>query len=153
MQDSKISTGSIWSNINGFTRYPIEAAWAAARKATIAEVIEGLVMKMHTLVDEHAAILSRGQAQRLVLARALIHQPKILLLDEATSAVDDETQAKIFENLADCTVIITAQRASMLQLVDVIYVLHEGRIAEQGTYQSLIEQADVFTQLIQRQLI
>jgi ABC-type bacteriocin/lantibiotic exporter with double-glycine peptidase domain len=153
LQDSTISAGSIWSNINGFTQFPIEAAWAAARKAEIADVIDGLVMKMHTLVDEHASILSRGQAQRLLLARALVHQPRILLLDDATNAIDAETQTKIFRNLADHTLIITTQRLSTLQHMDVIFVLHAGRIAEQGSCQELIAHNGVFAQLMQRQLI
>jgi len=153
LQDSKIAVGSIWSNINSFTRYPIEAAWKAAKLANIDEVIASLAMNMHTLVDEHASILSRGQAQRLLIARALVHQPRILFFDDATSALDDETQAIIFNNLRQYTVIFVAHRLSTMQLADKIYLLQDGVVAEHGAYSELMAQSSVFTNLIERQLI
>lgn len=153
LQNSTLSPGSIWSNINGFTWHPIEAAWDAARKAAVADVIKQLVMNMHTLIDEHAGILSRGQAQRLLLARALIHRARIVLLDDAISAVDDQTQTQIFHNLAGYTVIIAAQRLTTLQHMDMIYVLHDGRIAEEGSYHELLARNGVFVSMMQRQLI
>lgn len=150
---STLSPGSIWSNINGFTWHPIEAAWDAARKAAVADVIDVLVMKMHTLIDEHAAILSHGQAQRLLLARALVHAPRIVLLDDAVGAVDDQTQADIFRNLAGHTLVITTQRRTTLRHMDLIYVLHEGRIVEAGSYDELLARDGVFVSLMQHQLI
>jgi ABC-type bacteriocin/lantibiotic exporter with double-glycine peptidase domain len=106
---------------------------------------------MHTYVSEGGTNLSGGQRQRLLLARALVTRPPILLLDEATSALDETTQAQVMQNLRDLhiTRIVIAHRLSTIRDADRIYVLEAGRIAEVGTYDTLIRQNGVFASLVQ----
>lgn len=150
-QDSRLEPGSLLMNISAFTHVPIDRAWEAAKRANIDTVIRALASQMHTLVDKDGVIFSRGQVQRLLLARALVNNPTVLLLDEATSAIDDETQSSIFESLRGVTRIMVTGRLSAARRADQIYVLHEGRIVEKGNFEALINQGGMFAELMRRQ--
>ena len=150
-QDSRLEPGSLLMNISAFTHIPIDRAWAAAKQANIDAVIRALASQMHTLVDQDGAIFSRGQVQRLLLARALVNDPTVLLLDEATSAIDDETQSAIFDNLRGMTRLIVTGRLSAARRADQIYLLHEGCIVESGSFEALIKQDGMFAELMRRQ--
>jgi ABC-type bacteriocin/lantibiotic exporter with double-glycine peptidase domain len=112
-------------------------------------------MGMYTLVSEGGGTFSGGQRQRLLLARAIVHQPALLLLDEATSALDNRTQAVVSESLSRLRVtrVVIAHRLSTIKDADRIYVLERGRIVESGTYASLLHAAGPFEALAQRQLL
>ena len=112
-------------------------------------------MGMHTLVSESGGTFSGGQRQRLLIARAIVHEPSVVLLDEATSALDNRTQQIVSASLKKLRVtrIVIAHRLSTIQQADRIYVLDSGRIAESGTYQSLLEQRGRFAALAERQLL
>ena len=88
-----------------------------------------------------------------MIARAIAPKPKILMLDEATSALDNKTQRQISEALdkMGCTRIIIAHRLSTIRHCDRILVLDNGRIAESGTYDELIEKGGIFADLVERQ--
>ena len=89
--------GSLFYNIVGSAPLSHADAWRVAREVGLDADIEAMPMGLHTLVDDAGTSLSGGQRQRLMLARALVHSPRILLLDEATSALDNPTQALVME--------------------------------------------------------
>ena len=110
-------------------------------------------MGLHTPVSEENCTLSGGQRQRILIARVVISKPSILIFDEATSALDNITQAKITEgiNQLDCTKLIVAHRYTTIKACDRILVLDQGRIAECGTYQELIDKKGIFFGLMSGQ--
>ncbi len=110
-------------------------------------------MGMMTLVGEGGGVISGGQKQRLLIARAVVAKPKILMFDEATSALDNLTQEKITEALGEmkCTRIVIAHRLSTIKDCDKIFVMDEGRIVEEGKYKALIKKDGIFADLVKRQ--
>ncbi|MBQ6322933.1 MAG: ATP-binding cassette domain-containing protein, partial [Lachnospiraceae bacterium] len=154
MQNDRLFPGSIQSNILiSAPDQSEERAWEAAELAGIAEDIRRMPMGMHTLISEGASTISGGQRQRLIIARAIAGKPRILLMDEATSALDNITQKTVSDSLdrLNVTRIIIAHRLSTVRHCDRILVLHEGRIAEEGTYEELIEKDGLFADLIRFQ--
>jgi ABC-type multidrug transport system fused ATPase/permease subunit len=113
----------------------------AARDAYAHHFIEDLPNGYQTVVGERGVRLSGGQRQRLFVARELFKQPNLLLLDEATSALDTESERYIQQSIDDLqgevTVVIIAHRLSTIKNVDYIYVLDEGRVIEDGSYDQL----------------
>ena len=112
-------------------------------------------MGMHTILSEGSGGISGGQKQRLLIARALITKPKILFFDEATSALDNLSQKHVSESIAalKCTRLVIAHRLSTIQNCDRILMIENGKIAEEGTYASLMEQKGRFYQLVNRQTL
>lgn len=110
-------------------------------------------MGMQTMVSEGGGGISGGQRQRLMIARALAPNPKLLMFDEATSALDNITQRTVAESLDSlkCTRLVIAHRLSTIRHCDRIVVLDEGCIAEDGTYDELMEADGLFAELVRRQ--
>jgi ABC-type bacteriocin/lantibiotic exporter with double-glycine peptidase domain len=126
----------------------------AARAAAIHDDIEKMPMGYETLLSEGGSVFSGGQRQRLALARALAHRPALLLLDEATSALDVTTERAVEQNLNSlaCTQIVIAHRLSTIRNADLILVLDQGRIVEQGTHNQLLRRCGFYAQLIKIQV-
>lgn len=154
LQDSRLLPADIFRNIAGATSRTVDDAWAAAQKASIAEDIKAMPMGMHTVVSEGGGAFSGGQKQRLMIARALVNNPKIIFLDEATSALDNRAQAIVTEsmNRLQATRIVIAHRLSTIEDADVICYLDAGQIVEQGTYAELMALDGKFAALAKRQL-
>ena len=130
-----------------------EAAGVARLDKDIAAFPKGY----ETLVGERGITLSGGQKQRTAIARAVILNPRILVLDDALSAVDTYTEEEILEKLRafmrNRTSIIVSHRVSTVRHADVIVVLHDGRIVEQGSHESLVRHDGVYAELHRQQLL
>jgi ABC-type bacteriocin/lantibiotic exporter with double-glycine peptidase domain len=151
LQNGQVLAGDLYQNINIFGDITLDDAWEAARLAGLSEDIHAMPMGLFTYVGEGGVNLSGGQRQRLLLARALAAKPRILFLDEATSALDEKIQTEVIANLASLNItrFVIAHRLSTVRRADWIYVMDQGRIVEQGTFDDLLKQAGVFTRLIQ----
>lgn len=124
---------------------------AAARGANAWEFIDKLPQKLDTPIGQAGVMLSGGQRQRLTIARALLKNAPILILDEATSALDSESE-RLIQNALDKlkvgrTTLVIAHRLSTIQNADLIVVMHEGQVAEQGTHAELIARDGAYAAL------
>jgi len=146
--------GDILSNIIGSLPLTIDDAWQAAEMVGLAEDIRAMPMGMHTMISEGASNISGGQRQRILIARAIVHRPRIIMFDEATSALDNKTQRMVTESLdrLNATRIVVAHRLSTVINADVIYVLDKGEIVESGTYAELMAKNGLFAALAHRQM-
>ena len=154
IQNGKLMMGSIYENITISAPWlGMDDAWEAAEAAGIAQDIREMPMGMQTMISEGQGGVSGGQKQRLLIARALAPKPKVLMFDEATSALDNLTQKKVTEAITsyNCTRIVIAHRLSTIQSCDRILLLRNGKIAEDGTYDELIERQGFFAELVERQ--
>jgi ABC-type multidrug transport system fused ATPase/permease subunit len=126
-----------------------------AQAARAHEFIVELPEKYDTWIGERGVKLSVGQKQRISIARVLLKDPPIIIFDEATSNIDTETEVKIREALAaltrNRTTFIIAHRLSTLRHVDRIFVLDGGRLAEEGTHESLLASSGLYRALYEAQ--
>ena len=148
-QSSLLFTGTLRDNITyGIENATPEQIQKAVEAADLSKLVESLPEGLDTVLDEHGANLSGGQRQRIAIARAIIRDPKVILLDEATSALDviseREIQNALSRLIRNRTTFVVAHRLSTIRNADLIVVMDHGRIAEQGTYQQLMEQKGMF---------
>lgn len=126
----------------------------AAQRACIHDEIAALPMQYETPLVDRGASLSGGQRQRIALARALLREPAILLLDEATSALDSVTERAVQTELSRlrCTRIVIAHRLSTIAAADLILVMQDGQLVEQGRHDELLARGGAYACLIAAQL-
>lgn len=155
LQNSRPMSGDIFTNIVGASNLGIDAAWEAVRMVGLEDDIRAMPMGMHTVVSEGAGTFSGGQVQRLMIARAIIHRPRLIFFDEATSALDNRTQNIVSRSLErlKATRIVIAHRLSTIRNADRVYVIESGRVRDGGTYDELAARDKLFAHLIQRQVV
>lgn len=156
LQDTFLFNGTIAENIGyakpDATREEIEAA---AKAANIHDDILAMPEQYETKVGERGLRLSGGQKQRVAIARAILRKSPIIILDEATASVDVQTEKQIqkaIQNLSgQRTVVAIAHRLSTIRDADMILVIHEGRIAEQGTHEELLGRRGLYFKMHEAQ--
>ncbi|MGM9816066.1 MAG: ABC transporter ATP-binding protein [Lepagella sp.] len=157
-QEAILFNDTIYNNIafgaEGVTREQVEEA---ARIANAHDFIMETEQGYDTMIGDRGCRLSGGQRQRISIARAILKDPAILILDEATSALDTESERLVQDALErlmkDRTTIVIAHRLSTIINADKICVLHEGKIAEMGTHQQLIERGGIYKHLVDMQQV
>ncbi|KAJ2362900.1 Iron-sulfur clusters transporter atm1, mitochondrial [Coemansia sp. RSA 2607] len=153
-QDMPLFNTSVFENIlYGRTTASEEEVYEAARRANIHSTIMSWPNQYKTQVGERGLMISGGEKQRIALARAILKRPPILFFDEGTSALDITTEQSILANIREilseqkCTAIFIAHRLRTIMDVDVIFVLKDGQVVEQGTHWELLRKNGVYRQM------
>ena len=155
-QDTWLKAGTVRENIAYGSPEATETEIVAAAKAAHAHsFIRRLPQGYDTVIAENGENLSAGQRQLLCIARAMLHLPPMLILDEATSSIDTRTELKIQDAFSKMmqgrTSFIVAHRLSTIRSVDVILVMKNGSVIEQGSHRELMKQGGLYAQLYNSQ--
>ena len=149
-----LSEGTIAENVAfgiSHNKIDLKQVNKALKLANLDEFVLGLKYGIHTKVGERGIQLSGGQRQRIGIARALYHEAKVLIFDEATSSLDGITERMIMQAIdqfsGQKTIIMIAHRLKTIQKCDQIYVIDNGKVADQGTFDELIETNEMFKKM------
>ncbi len=145
----------LWDNlVSHYDGVSTGEVWEGVRTGEVEAQIKNMPMGLMTMVGASGSVLSGGESQRITIARSVIGNPRIMLLDEATNWLDNDTQAKVMQNLAALTStrLVIAHRLSTLEQADRIYVLKAGKIVQSGSFNELKETDGIFKELIRRQI-
>ncbi len=156
LQETWLKSGTIAENIAyGKENVTMEEIIEAAKAAHAHGFIKRMEQGYNTIIQEEGGNLSQGQKQLLCIARVMLHLPDMLILDEATSSIDTRTEIKVqeaFQRMMEGrTSFIVAHRLSTIREADVILVMKDGNIIEQGTHEELLEKEGFYKQLYESQ--
>ncbi|MBR6535179.1 MAG: ATP-binding cassette domain-containing protein, partial [Clostridia bacterium] len=158
LQDTWLFYGTIYDNIvYGKENATRQEVYEAAKSAKIDEYIESLPDGYDTILSDDGVNISKGQKQLITIARAFLSDAPMLILDEATSNVDSRTEMQIQQAMNELmknkTCFIIAHRLSTIQNADVILVVKDGKISEQGTHAELLEKGGFYSTLYNSQFV
>ena len=156
LQDTWLFSGSIYENLaygkEGASREEVEAA---AKAAHIHSFIKRLPEEYDTVLTDERTNISKGQKQLLTIARAMLLDARMLILDEATSNVDTRTERQIQKAMLKLmegkTCFVIAHRLSTIEHADLILVINDGEVVEQGTHRELMERGGMYRKLYNAQ--
>lgn len=155
LQHPALFDDSVRMNLTLGRAIPDARLWQALEVAQLRDVVAGLDQGLDARLGRDGVRLSGGQRQRLAVARMVLSDPKVVILDEATSALDGETEGRLHEALATFlagrTTLIVAHRLSAVRQADRVYVLEDGRVAEQGRHEDLIQGDGLYASLYAHQ--
>src|SRR5258706_3437400 len=156
LQETLLFRATVAQNIAyGKPEATTEEIIRAAKAANADEFIQKLADGYDTMVGERGVTLSGGQRQRLTIARAIIRHAPILILDEPSAGLDAESEQLVFDALGNLmegkTSIVIAHRLATVRRADVIFVIDDGRVVEQGTHAELLETAGLYARLYELQ--
>lgn len=149
-QAGRLFPGTLFENISAGLKLSEADVWAAVRLAALEADIRALPLGLSTPIGDAEPILSMGQIQRVLLARALAHRPSLVVLDEATSALDPAAEAHVAASIdgLNATVITVAHRLDTVRRCDRIYVLKDGRIVESGSFDQLAASHGILSEFL-----
>ncbi len=151
LQAPALFNDTLRANLCMGREYSDEACWQALDIAQLAHTVRALPLGLDSIIGRAGVRLSGGQRQRLAIARMVLSDPKVVILDEATSALDSATEFAVHDALnrflEGRTTLIIAHRLSAVKQADRILVLADGRVAEDGTHQQLLNQQGLYAQL------
>lgn len=157
-QDPVIFNDTLYNNVSSWAEKNPENLirfYNAIEKAALSEFLENLKEREDAPLGNAGILISGGQKQRIAIAREIYKKVELLILDEATSALDSETEKEIqeyFDTLkGNYTIIIIAHRLSTIRKADIIYLLKDGRILDQGSFESLNFQSNAFKRMVELQ--
>ncbi|MCP8689906.1 ABC transporter ATP-binding protein [Marinobacterium sedimentorum] len=151
LQQPALFNGTVRSNLAMGRDFTDTQLWQALEIAQLSDFIAGLEQALDTRVGRQGVRLSGGQRQRLAIARMVLADPSVVILDEATSALDAQTEARLHAALshflAGRTTLIVAHRLSAVRQADHVYVFEDGRIAEEGPHEALLDRNGLYARL------
>ena len=151
LQSPVMFNDTIRNNVTQDKNITDKQIWKALDMAQLKPLIESYEQQLDTQVGKRGIRFSGGQRQRLAIARMLLSDSKVVILDEATSALDLQTEHNLFKSIRDYltskTTVIITHRLSTIMDSDIIYVMNNGRIAEQGTHDKLIKRQGIYYSL------
>ena len=155
LQDTWLKEGTVWENIGlGRSDATKEEIMEAAKASHCHNFIKRLPKGYDTYLSEDGGTLSQGQKQLICIARIMLALPPMLILDEATSSIDTRTEMKIQQAFGKLmkgrTSFIVAHRLSTIKDADLILVMRDGNIVEQGNHESLLKEKGFYYQLYYR---
>jgi ATP-binding cassette subfamily B protein len=156
LQETWLKTGTVRENLKmGRPDATDEEMISAAKRVHCHGFISRMENGYDTVIEENGGELSGGQKQLLCIARAMISDPPILVLDEATSSIDTRTELRVQKAMKDLmdgrTSFVVAHRLSTIKEVDLILVMRDGNIIEQGSHTELIEKGGFYAELFESQ--